>query len=72
MSRDFAARHVAGRMVTLTFHDGTTLTGKAMALVNTGRGIAISMKVGFRRYPIRAFLDDIKVVLDIPTGKVIK
>lgn len=72
MSRDFAARHVTGRMVTVTFHDGTTLTGKAMALVNTGKGIAISMYVGYRRYPIRAMLDDIKVVLDLPTGRVIK
>jgi hypothetical protein len=72
MSKEFAARHVTGRMVTIHFTDQTTLTGKAMALVNTGHGIAISVYVGFRKYPLRAQLNDIARVIDLGTGREIK
>jgi hypothetical protein len=72
MSREFAARHVTGRRVQIIFKDGTRCTGKAMALVNTGKRIAISMYIGFRKYPVRAYLENIEKVLDDASGREIK
>lgn len=59
MSRDFAARHVAGRRVRLVMKDGREVVGKALALVNTGKAIAIVMHMGRGRGTRRAYLNDI-------------
>lgn len=72
MSREFAARHVTGRVVNIRFKNGTYIIGKAMALVNTGHGIAISMYAGKGKRPVRAYLNDISVVWDSLTGREIK
>jgi hypothetical protein len=72
MSKEFAARHVAGRRVVIQLIDGNIIAGKALALVNTGNAIAISMYVGRGKYPKRACLNDIQFVCDATSGREIK
>lgn len=72
MSKEFAARHVAGRRVVIQLIDGQVIFGKALALVNTGKAIAISMYTGKGRYPARAPLDIIAAVYDANSGREIK
>lgn len=72
MSREFAARHVAGRRVVIELLDGQLVVGKALALINTGKDIAISIYVGRGKYPARAHLSIIKSVFDANSGREIK
>lgn len=72
VTREFAARHVAGRRVVIQLIDGQLIVGKALALVNTGKAIAISMYVGKGKYPARAPIDIIAAVYDASSGREIK